>query len=441
MRFFVLLSALLTMSVPAVAETFDSIAAVVNNEAVSCYELEQDVQKMQQQLRMSGAQQLPSAGELRKQALEKNVDKLLQLQQARQLELSVGDEEVDQAVKNVELSNKLMPGQLEEALQQQGMTLKSYKKALKDQMLIGKLINVAVRGKIQPSEESMREYYRKYMADGKPRREVQLAQLLMPLPDDPTPAQVSKVRDQIRAIRRQLDEGVSFEQLVALHSQAPGRDSGGVIGWFSAGAISERFTQALELPVGAVSEPIRAPSGFYLIKVVQERWQEPEKTGESYDEVHARHILLQIPTNADDATRSKIYQRAESIAADMKGASDEGFATRAKEESQGPSAGKGGDLGWFRRGTMVAAFEDAAFSLKPGETSGVVETGFGLHIIRVVASRHIDPNSFEAHRDEIHQILSNVEMQEQLPRWMEGLKARADIEVYSCDIAPISGSN
>jgi len=187
------------------------------------------------------------------------------------------------------------------------------------------------------------------------------------------------------------------------------------------------------LPVNGLTAPIRSPSGFHIIKALEDRWQDPEKTGESYDEVHARHILLQIPAQSDAATEAKIRQRAASIANDMTNASDESFAARAREDSQGPSASKGGDLGWFKKGMMIPAFEETAFRLNAGETSGVVETGFGLHIIRVVAKRHVDPNSFEARKEQIQQILSGIEMQEQHPRWLAGLKATAKIEKFSCD--------
>ncbi|MFQ5519527.1 MAG: peptidylprolyl isomerase, partial [Mariprofundus sp.] len=241
-----------------------------------------------------------------------------------------------------------------------------------------------------------------------------------------------------RQIHQQLQAGEDFAKLVAIYSESPDRQQQGVMGWFSKGGITQRFAPALELPVGGLTEPIRSPSGFHILKVMGERWQEPEVAGESYDEVHARHILLQIPSYSDEATKAKIRHRAETIADEMQDASDEAFATRAKEASQGPSASKGGDLGWFRKGMMLPEFEEVAFSMKAGETSGVVETQFGLHVIRVVARRHVDPNSLQANREKIQQILGNVEMQEQVPRWINSLRVDADIKYQSCPESEIA---
>jgi len=97
----------------------------------------------------------------------------------------------------------------------------------------------------------------------------------------------------------------------------------------------------------------------------------------------ASHILIQIPADATEAERAAARTKADGILAELK-ASPERFAALAKQHSQDTgSASKGGDLGLFGRGMMVKPFETAAFALKAGEMSGIVETPFGLHIIRV----------------------------------------------------------
>jgi len=432
MRFPFLLAVLLLISLPARAEPLDSIAAIVNNEAITCYQIQQDTKNILMQLRQSGSTFLPSTIAINQRSLDARIVKTLQLQEARKLGLKVGQDELNNAIEKVESNNGLLPGQLKDALKQQGVDFEQFKDNLRDQLLVSKLINVAVRSKLQISEESIQEYYRKYLAAPKPRREVQLAQIFLSLPGEPSPELLTSVRNKIRSIHTQLEGGKDFAQLVAIYSESPDRQQQGVMGWFTKGAITQRFAPALDLPVNGLSDPIRSPSGFHILKVLNERWKKPEMLGKSYDEVHARHILLRIPSTADEETRAKIRRRAEGIANEMKGVSDEAFASRAKDISQGPSSKRGGDLGWFRKGAMLPAFEKAVFAMQPGETSGVVKTKFGLHIIRLVARRHVDPNSLQANRDKIIQILTNVEMQEQLPRWITSLRADAHLNYQSC---------
>ena len=433
MRLAAIIAGLLITLSPAHGENFESIAAIVNNEAITCSDIDRDIKNVLMQLKQSGQQsQLPSAAELHSRVLDGSITKTVQLQEARKLEIEVGEEEVKGAIADIEAKNGLLPGQLEEVLKVQGMDVEEYKTSMREQILVSKLINVAVRSKLTISNEAMQEFYRKYVANPAPLREVQLAQIFLELPNEPSPEKLIEVREKALAIRQQLLEGQNFAQLAVLHSDSPDRQSGGIMGWFAQGAITQRFAAAVELPVGGITMPIRSPSGFHLFKVVEERWQEKRQTGESRDEVHARHIVLQIPSTADEATKAKIMHRAQSIAAEMQDASDEEFIARAKEVSQGPSASQGGDLGWFSKGMMVPAFEKAVENMEAGQTSGVVESSFGLHIIRVVAKRHIDPNSFEAHRESIQQILTNVEMQEQLPRYIASLKAQASIDKRGC---------
>ncbi len=99
------------------------------------------------------------------------------------------------------------------------------------------------------------------------------------------------------------------------------------------------------------------------------------------EQVRARHILFKVPPDADEKKVEEIRKRAEEIRARAKKKED--FVSLAEKYSEGPTAKKGGDLGFFPRGRMVKAFEDAAFSLKPGELSRVVRTQFGFHVIKV----------------------------------------------------------
>jgi len=416
----------------AAAETMDGIAAIINGNALTCYQVEQDAIELREQLVNSGMKQLPDEKQLFSRALDRKVTLLIQEMEAKKLEISVSDDELDQAMANIESQNNIPAGQLVEILKAQGMDIDLYKKTLRERLLTGKLSNIAVRSRLQISEEAIGEYYRKYIANQEARREIEISQIFQALPMDPTPEQISGAYKKMNAWRQNILEGASFARLAELHSTSPEASQGGGMGWFLPGALAPRFASVFSLKVGELSQVIRSPGGLHLFSITNERWQEPNKLAEAYDEIHARHILLKTSNLMSDTEKAKLQMRATQIAKEMQDATDEEFATRAKEISQGPSASKGGDLGWFKRGAMLPEFEEAAFLLDAEQTSDVVETQFGLHIIRIVERRHIEPDSLEAHHDNIQNTLLNIEMQDQLPRWLSGLKAKAKIEYRTC---------
>jgi len=437
MRSFFTMTSLLSLMLSSMvgmahAEKIDSIAAIVNGTAVTCFEVDRDKNMLIQQISQSGQGQRPSDAFLIKRALDSRIALLLQKQEAAKLGITVDDEEIDSAMANVESKNNIPTGQLAEILEAQGVDLNEYRETIRERLLTGKVVNAAVRSRVNISEESMREYYRKFLKDPKPIREIQIAQIFIALPSSPTPEQFSKSKKKAERLYKKLLNGSNFKQLAAVESDSPDAKQGGEMGWFFPGGIARQFAEIFTLPVDGIAKPTRSAGGFHILKVTGERMHAP-KTGESHDEVHARHILISLPESADEATKAKIRHRAATIAREMEKSSDEEFATRAKEISQGPSAERGGDLGWFAQGQMVPEFEKVAFTLAPGETSGVVESSFGLHVIHVIAKRHIDPNAFESHRDQIHQLLTNSEMQSQAPRWIESLKAKAIIERKGCN--------
>ena len=130
-------------------------------------------------------------------------------------------------------------------------------------------------------------------------------------------------------------------------------------------------------------------------------YSENEKRYTAPEERRASHILVKADKDAPKAEREKARAKAETLLAEIR-KNPQSFAELARKNSDDEgSAPKGGDLEFFGRGQMVKPFEDAAFALKPGETSGVVETDFGYHIIQVTGARGGEKKSFEAVRGEV----------------------------------------
>lgn len=143
------------------------------------------------------------------------------------------------------------------------------------------------------------------------------------------------------------------------------------------------------------------------------------------EQVRARHILIKVEAGADEATKAAARARAEGLLARARAADSAGFAALARTNSQDTgSARRGGDLGWNPRGQMVGPFDEAQFGLQPGQTSGVVETDFGFHIIRVEGRRQGDVPEQQAKREIAEELYRAEKGAEEARRAANALMAR-----------------
>ena len=179
-----ILSMLLASS--AFAERLDAVAAVVNGQAVTCYEVELAEQALRDQLNQKQGEKLastalPSGDELYERALDSRVMRALTQQEAQQLDIKISAAEINAAIADVEKRNKLQVGQLVEVLQAQGVDVGTYRDNLKDRLRNNRLMSLAVRAQLNVTVGSMREYDRKHVQDPKAGREVRIADLLLAL--------------------------------------------------------------------------------------------------------------------------------------------------------------------------------------------------------------------------------------------------------------------
>jgi len=143
--------------------------------------------------------------------------------------------------------------------------------------------------------------------------------------------------------------------------------------------------------------------------------------------VRASHILVKVDEAASGEEKAKALEKIKAIQKRVK--SGEDFAKVAQEVSDCPSKDDGGDLNFFHKGQMVPPFEKAAFSMKPGETSDIVETEFGYHIIRLTDKKEAGTMSFDEVKPRIEQQLKNEKMSLEYHKYVEALKSKAKIEI------------
>jgi peptidyl-prolyl cis-trans isomerase C len=144
--------------------------------------------------------------------------------------------------------------------------------------------------------------------------------------------------------------------------------------------------------------------------------------------VRASHILIKSEADADPVTKEERRKKLESVKKRLEQGED--FAALAKEFSQCPSAEKGGDLGYFNRGKMVKPFEDAAFSMNPGEVSDIVVTSFGFHLMKVTDKKPGRIISYEESKEKIKQHLQRTKFVEEKNGYVAELKKKGKVETY-----------
>ena len=146
------------------------------------------------------------------------------------------------------------------------------------------------------------------------------------------------------------------------------------------------------------------------------------------EQVRASHILIKVDENASEAQKTEARKKIKEVQQKLQKGED--FETLAKTYSEGPSGPGGGNLGYFRRGQMVKPFEDAAFSLKSGETSDIVETRFGYHLIKVFDKQPEKTMTYAEIKDQLNEHLKKQKLETEVDVYIDNLREGAKIEKF-----------
>lgn len=221
-----------------------------------------------------------------------------------------------------------------------------------------------------------------------------------------------KVDDRVAQIRAQFPSPADFEKALSSENLTEKQFSASI----RKNIVIDNLLQKEVLEKISVTE---ADAKQFYDKN-QDKFKVPEQT-------RASHILLGADQKASAEDKKKAKEKAEAIRKRIVAGED--FAAVATSESTCPSAAKGGDLGYFSKGQMVPAFEEAAFSLKPGQISNVVETQFGYHIIKVTDRKQAETIKFNDVKKKIEDYLKGQQAQKPIAEYIENLRKGAKIEM------------
>jgi len=399
----------------------DYIVAVVNSELVTAYEVEQRSARAREEARRNGARE-PANDVLRTQVLDSLIDDRVLVTYARDSGIKIDEVELDRAVSSVAAANRLTVPELRKRLTAEGLEFARFRSNLRDQILVERVREREVQQRIKIGDAEIDRYLEQKNATAATSSELNLAQILITLPENASEAVVAERKARIDAALARVRGGADFGVVAREASEDGNRANGGTIGLRPASRLPDLFVEkSRDLQVGEVSaEPFRSSGGFHVLKVLERR----EGQAVRVQQTHARHILLRTSAqaSAQDAARRLV---------DLKRQIETGqrrFEDVAREVSEDSSAPTGGDLGWASPGGFVPEFEEAMNRLGPGAVSPPVVSRFGVHLIQVIERREVEQSAKEV-RDQARAALREQKFGEAYQEWAKDLRARAYIEM------------
>ncbi len=398
----------------------DRVIAVVNTEVITKQDLDRETRIAVETLRRQGTP-LPATDVLQKQLLERMITKNVLMQDAKQTGLRVPDSDLEQALQNIAQNNKLdLPG-LRRAVEQTGVPFDRFREDVRSELLINKLREREVETRVSVTDAEIQNFLRSQQENpGEKVDEYNLAHILVQVPEQASPDELKVRRQRAETALGQIKKGTDFRQVAASYSDAPDALQGGELGWRQTARLPTIFVQALNsMKVGQVSDILRSPAGFHIIKLVDKRGSE---TPTVVTQTHARHILIRLnEVVSENDARNRLTELRDRI---EHGAD---FAELARLHSDDASAARGGDLGWVSPGDTVPEFEKAMDSLKPKEVSKPFKSAFGWHIVQVLERREQDMSQ-ERQRVAARQAIRSRKSDEQWQEWVRQQRDKAYVE-------------
>ena len=400
----------------------DRIAAVVNEDVILRSELDRAIANIRGQY-AGKENQLPPADVLERQVLERLVLMRLQIARATDSGINASDEELERAVQGVAEQNSMSVDQLRQRLAQDGMAFTEFRNNLRDEIVTQKLRQSFAQSRINVSEGEVDAAMA--TASATASQQFRLAHILVGAPDGASPEQLAVAQKKIEGVQALIQKGeMTFAAAAVRYSDSPNALEGGDLGWRGLNEIPPAFAQTIQqMQAGQVIGPIRGPSGFQLLQLVETRTQ-AAGSGEQVTQFSARQILVKVDDKTDDAAAKS---KAETLAARITGGAE--FAKLAGESSDyAATKRRGGDMGWFGADTYGTDFGMQVASLSDGQTSAPFKTDAGWVIVQRTGSRQVaaaDQNL----RAQVRETIGRRKLEEEWNRWLREMRGEAYVDV------------
>ncbi len=396
-------------SAPVVAQETQGIVALVNDEPITGYDLDQRIRMV---ISSSGLQaNRATARRLRPEVLRRLVDERLQRQEADRQNVTVSDDEIQATIARIARDNNMSEDQFRGLLNRGGIDISSLEQQIRTQLVWRKLVARRFGSAATPGEDEIDAVLKRITANiGKP--ESLLGEIFFAVD---SPDREAEVRTTAEKIAEQLKQGAQFPALARQFSQGPSAAAGGDAGWVLPGQLPPEIEKTVKgMKVGQLVGPIRSLGGYYILLLRDRR--RVSAADPLAAELTLKQLVIPIAGNEKDAMR-----RAKEFAARLKGCDDvDGLA----KETGSPLSGS---LGTVKLRDLPEHFRRAVADLAPGQSSKPVPTKTGIHVFVVCARK--EAASSLPDREQVRQTLFGERLTMMAQRYLRDLRRVALLEI------------
>lgn len=393
----------------------ESVAAVVNDEIISTYDL---AQRMRLLIATSGVQPTQeNLPQFQREALISLVDERLQLQELRRVEreqkidIIATDPEVFEEIDETAKGNNMNRDQFLAFLASRGIGIDTYKQQIRAQVSWGRWIQGRYGSRLRVGDDQVAAAQALQAAQAS-KPQYQIGEVLI---DANRVGGMQQAMAGARQLVQQMQQGAPFPAVARQFSALPTAANGGDAGWVSPGEMPPEVEQALEqLRPGQLSQPIPVRDGVYILYLRDKR------AGGAASLVNLKQAAVALPQGASPADEAAAQSKLTALKPQI---SDCASLEAVAAKTPGVVAG---DLGEAEVADLAPQFRDAAEKLKVGEVSDPIRTSAGMHLIAVCGRRAAGGQV--ADKDQIERRLKGQQLSMIARRYMRDLRNSATIE-------------
>ncbi len=392
---------------PSRSQMMEGVAAIVNDDVITTYDVEQRMRLLLASSNVQPTQELMQR--IQAEAIRSLIDERLQLQEAAEYEIAVTDEDVAQELDNLAARNNASAAAIEQDLARRGVDIDTLEQQLRAELAWQILVNGRFRPLVRVSDNQIDQALER-MATNADKPSYRIAEILI------EPRSQSEAQQALQFIAQQLNQGVPFQQLAQQISRAPSAVDGGEVGWVRAGELrNEEIERALEGMNPGDIRPVETREGIYFMLLLDRR------RGVELERLELNQIFVPYGANAGDGAFEQASQQLTRGTRRVRNCED---IQEAAERIDGAIFQ---DLGLLPPSDLNAELRDKVINLNVGQITEPISLPSGAAIVMLCSRQDMATDAMPS-REDIENRLLDQQLALYSRRYLRSLLDQATIE-------------